>query len=263
MLNTFFLATHFLYLFLLFFADFHSFSVKRFFNFLKIGNEFSEEVDKYPNMFIITTNDNSEKRLGPLAVLNSAKMKNTRVRWISSVYAGFLHIVDHPSLIQTRDNYTTVILAPSQKMNEFNDIIADKVGYKTNNLFAPINGVINLKPSTKPTPDEPIIPDGLHEQDLESSLYFTFWQEIPRRRSLDYHRLSIVKKFVKNCILLPLREEVVKFLKKVDKKLETISNISSDGFVEILEESYSKDSYIPKRLIWTGCAGLYIIFFML
>lgn len=214
-------------------------------------------------MFIVTTNDNSEKRLGPLAVLNSAKMKNARVRWMSDVYTDFLHIVDHPSLIQTKEDYTTEILASSQNTNEFNKIIADKVGYKTNNLFAPINGVINLKPSKKPVAGKPIIPDGVHEQDLESSLYLTLWQEIPRKRDLQKHRLEIVKKFIKNYMVIPFRPEVIAFLKKIDKKLEKISNISSDGFVKILEESCSENSYVPKRIIWTGCAGLYIIFFML
>lgn len=218
-------------------------------------DEFSEEVDKHPNMFIVTTNDNSEKRLGPLAVLNSAKMKNARVRWMSDVYTDFLHIVDHPSLIQTKADYTTEILASSQKTNEFNKIIADKVGYKTNNLFAPINGVINLKPSKKPVAGKPITPDGVHEQDLESSLYLTLWQEIPRKRDLNNHRLGIVKRFIKNYMVIPFRPEVIAFLKKIDKKLEKISNISSDGFVKILEESCSENSYVPKRIIWTGCAG--------
>ncbi|CAD5113897.1 DgyrCDS3056 [Dimorphilus gyrociliatus] len=225
-------------------------------NLLPLKNdEFRNECKKHPKMFIIITNDQSEKRVGPLAVLNSVKMKNAHVRWMHDYDAQFLKFENHPSLLQTNTDCTETTLLSSKQRNDFNKLIADKVDYKTDNLFAPIDGKIIMEPSKKPVIGKPIIPNGLHEQDLESSLYHTLWQEISRLKHLNASSLNIAKRYIKSLMYVPYRKQVLKFLGEIDSELSEYSTISTDHFTQILEKNLHSKSYVPKRIVWAGCSG--------
>jgi len=100
-------------------------------------------------------------------------------------------------------------------------------------------------------------PKGLHMQDLESSLYYSLWVEIPSRESFDRDSLAALKKYINILTMYhPGEAHVKNFLSELNNWLATQrSPLSSASWLQKLNSIQSRDAYISASLRWTGCSG--------
>lgn len=98
---------------------------------------------------------------------------------------------------------------------------------------------------------------GVHMQDLESSLYYSFFVEIPSHNVFDEESLETLKKYVNLLNKYHPGEPHVKlFLSNVNQWLSTQSApLTAQSWLQRLRSIQSNVAYVRESLHWTGCNG--------
>ncbi|ELU06152.1 hypothetical protein CAPTEDRAFT_227524, partial [Capitella teleta] len=109
-----------------------------------------------------------------------------------------------------------------------------------------------LRPS-----DLGIVADGLHMQDLESSLYYSLWVEIGGHSTIDGDALDALKNHVRMLNKYhPGDSHVRVFLNRTHEWLQLQNGaITGQGWTRALDSMQDELGYIPDRVEWTGCRG--------
>lgn len=96
----------------------------------------------------------------------------------------------------------------------------------------------------------------LHMQDVESSLYYSLFIEIPAQGKLTGVQLRTLKKHLNLLIkYLPLRKAVRKYIKSLSLWLADKQIVTSEEWLKQLRATQRRDSFLPEKIDWVGCEG--------
>lgn len=110
----------------------------------------------------------------------------------------------------------------------------------------PPSTVANIQPGGK----------GVHLQDLESALHYTFRQEIAICKTIDGPKLDALRNFISILAkFFPGRPQVSRYLWKLSDHLHRVQMLTGESWVEMIDRLQDKDATLPDKTRWVGCRG--------
>ncbi|KAL8606415.1 hypothetical protein ACOMHN_060320 [Nucella lapillus] len=98
---------------------------------------------------------------------------------------------------------------------------------------------------------------GVHLQDLESALHYTFRQEIAICKTIDGPKLDALRNFI--AILakfFPGRPQVSRYLWKLSDQLhQGVQSLTGESWGEMIDRLQDKEAWLPDKARWVGCRG--------
>ncbi|KAL3870288.1 hypothetical protein ACJMK2_038364 [Sinanodonta woodiana] len=92
--------------------------------------------------------------------------------------------------------------------------------------------------------------------DLVSALHYSFRQEIAIHKSVSGPAIEALKKFIRVLAkYFPGREHVRNFIWRVSTWLNSLLEISGEGWLEKIDSFQTEDTFLPDKIQWMACRG--------
>jgi thiol oxidase len=98
---------------------------------------------------------------------------------------------------------------------------------------------------------------GLHQQDIESSVYYSLWVEVPAATSFNESALNALRAYIGTMAkYLPGEYHLMNFLQNTSAWLSTqTAPLASTTWLQQISNTQTADAYVPNNLRWTWCQG--------
>jgi len=192
--------------------------------------------------------------LGREVILDlSAYHNQLHVRRMERTAAENYGVVNFPSLYQVTTDQS---IFPVETVYEL-----DRAGYRnillTSFLGLEVEGGSTQRPSWTTTTVLPVRSNGVHQQDLESSVYYSFFHQVATHDLISGEPLQILKTHVDYLSkLLPVSHHTNMWLTDVSVWLKNhTGNLTGNQWKKEISRLQTVEAHIPERVVWVGCQG--------